>query len=90
MNYNLQQKNKNEFNNYLILTSIKLLNLCGFKYYLPKVPKNHLVKYIEYQMYLQKELEKKNISNYYTSKNKYYMDNIKTNIILNDIKYLKI
>jgi len=94
-NYNdLKKKFKNKFNNYLIFTSIKLLNLFGFKYYLPKVPKdpkNHLVKYIEYQTYLQKEQEKKKILNYYKTSNKYYMDNIKTNIFDNDLKkYLKI
>ena len=77
-NNNSSIKFKNEFNNYLIFTSIKLLNLFGFKYHLPKVPKNHLVKYIEYQIYLQKKQQ--NILNYHTAMNKYHIDNIKKNI----------
>jgi hypothetical protein len=96
----LKKKFKNEFDNYLIFTSIKLLNLFGFKYCLPKVPKNpknHLVKYIEYQTYLQKEKEKEkeikiNLNlNYHKVRNKYYMNNINVNIVDNNMKkYLKI
>lgn len=93
--HTFKKKVKNEFDNLIILASIKLLNLFGFKCYLPKIqkfPKNNLVKYIEYQMYLQKEQEKKINLNYYPEIKKYYAHNIKqTNIIGNDIKkYLKI
>lgn len=79
MNNNIDtpKKFKNEFNyqfnNYLILTSIGLLNLFGFKYYLPTesmVPKNHLDKYIEYQLFLQKEKGKKQMKNYFNEINK--------------------
>jgi hypothetical protein len=88
-NNNSSIKFKNEFNNYLIFTSIKLLNLFGFNYHLPKVPKNHLVKYIEYQIYLQKEKEKKLQTNYFIEQNKSQFINLNNNIVMNNILILK-
>lgn len=86
MDNNLQKKIKNKFNDYLTFVSIKLLNLFGYKYNLQKVPKNHLSKYIEYQIYLQKEQEKKTIEKYNIKPNKYYLEHLKSNIVKNIIK----
>lgn len=76
MDNDSQKKIKNKFNNYIIFTSIKLLNFFGFKYNIPNsqlVPKNHLDKYIEYQLYLQKEKEKKQFNNYRYELNSYHL-----------------
>jgi hypothetical protein len=53
-------KNKINYKNLICIITIKVLNFFGYKYTIPKVPKvpkNHLNKYIEYQIYLKNKKE---------------------------------
>ncbi len=55
----MEEKYTFNYQNLKFIT-IRVLNFFGYKYTIPIKPKNHLVKYIEYQTYLknQKEIAK--------------------------------
>ncbi len=66
--YTFNYKNLINYQNFKFIT-IRVLNFFGYKYTIPIKPKNHLVKYIEYQTYLKNQNLKNNFHTKFNRKN---------------------